>query len=170
MLSKKTWHCLDILIAMASVPATATVTTQSLAQRLGLSTSYLESLMRLLREAKLVRSYRGPGGGYGLASPAQQTTVWDAVIRLEHVDAADADGQEANHALTRWLEADLRLALEQYLSSHRISDFARPEPQLLARTLPRLSGFRLGPMPPSIRPVAPNSVFQLPAFVQGLAA
>jgi len=87
MLSKKTWHCLDILIAMASVPASATVTTQSLAKRLGLSTSYLESLMRQLREADLVRSFRGPGGGYGLASPAHQTTVWDAVARLESVES-----------------------------------------------------------------------------------
>lgn len=168
MLSKKTWHCLDILIAMASVPASATVTTQSLAKRLGLSTSYLESLMRQLREADLVRSFRGPGGGYGLASPANQTTVWDAVVRLESVEPP-AQEDQAN-TLTRVLEADFRAAFEQYLSSRRISEFAKSDPELLARTLPRLSGFRLGPMPPALRPVAPNSVFQLPAFVQGLAA
>lgn len=168
MLSKKTWHCLDILIAMASVPASATVTTQSLAKRLGLSTSYLESLMRLLREADLVRSFRGPGGGYGLARPAQQTSVWDAVSRLENTDAPEEDRQA--HDLTRLLEADFRTAFEQYLCSRQLSEFAKPDAELLTRTLPRLSGFRLGPMPPALRPVAPNSVFQLPAFLQGVAA
>ncbi len=167
-LSKKTWHCLDILIAMASVPASATVTTQSLAKRLGLSTSYLESLMRLLREADLVRSFRGPGGGYGLANPAQQTTVWDIVTRLEHTDAPDEGGPQ--QALTRALEADFRAAFVAHLSAHRLSEFAQSDPELLARSQPRLAGFRLGPMPPALRPVAPNSVFQLPAFVHGLAA
>lgn len=168
MLSKKTWHCLDILIAMASVPAAATVTTQSLANRLGLSTSYLESLMRQLREADLVRSFRGPGGGYGLACPAHQTSVWDVVRRLEKSDTPDDSAEHTT--LTRLLEQDFRAAFEDYLSSRKLSEFAKSTPELFARTLPRLSGFRLGPMPPALRPVAPNSVFQLPAFVQGLAA
>lgn len=168
MLHKKTWHCLDILIAMASLPSSCTVTTQNLASRLGLSTSYLEGLMRQLREADLVRSFRGPGGGYVLGLPAHQTTVWDVVSRLEDVDAMDKTGLD--NTMTHALESAFRTTFEQYLASRRLSEFARPDPELVAQTLTKLSGFRLGPMPPALRPVAPNSVFQLSDFLQGLAA
>lgn len=166
MLSKRTWHCLEILVAMASVPISTTLTTQILAQRLGLSISHLESLMRQLREADLVRSFRGPGGGYGLARHAQQITVWDAVSQLEE----PAPEGQAQAMLTDALEEALRTTLQAHLRSLRISDFARTDPQLMASPAPAPSGFRLGPMPQALRPSAPNSVFQLHAFLNAVAA
>lgn len=169
MLSKKTWHCLDILIAMASVPETTTISTQTLAQTLGLSISHLESLMRQLREAGLVQSYRGPGGGYGLCRPAHRTTLWEVVSVLEQ-DALDDNTEDDHESLTRPLEAQLKAVFAAHLSQHTLSEFAKEDPRLLARSTPRLAGFRLAPMPPAWRPVAPNSVFQLPHFVQGVAA
>ncbi len=169
MLSNKTWHCLEILTAMASVPISMTVTTQTLAKRLGLSVSYLESLMRVLREAQLVRSFRGPGGGYGLARAAEQTTVWDVVNVLEKPDSTSECTPRS--ALIAQLESDLTAALQGYLCTRTLGEFARPDPELaVPESARQLSGFRLEPMPQAWRPVAPNSVFQLHTFLRTAAA
>ncbi len=168
MLSKKTWHCLEILTTMASVPVSMTVTTQTLAKRLGLSVSYLESLMRALREADLVRSFRGPGGGYGLSKAPDQTTVWDVVFLLEDLVNPAQDNMPASPI--EQLESDFNTALSAYLSTRTLGEFARPDLTLAASETPRLSGFRLGPMPQAWRPVAPNSVFQLHSFLHTAVA
>ena len=46
-----------------------------IAERLGLSVSYLEQIFAVLRTARLVESHRGPGGGYRLATPPGQIGV-----------------------------------------------------------------------------------------------
>ena len=48
-----------------------------ISQRQGISLSYLEQLFARLRRAGLVKSVRGPGGGYLLALPASEITVPD---------------------------------------------------------------------------------------------
>ncbi len=49
----------------------------------GLSQSYLEQLLGPLRRAGLVRSVRGPEGGYYLARPPEKITVGDVLRVLE---------------------------------------------------------------------------------------
>lgn len=49
----------------------------------GLSDVYAAKLMRQLRLAELVDSQRGAMGGYRLARPAEQITVWDAIRALD---------------------------------------------------------------------------------------
>jgi Rrf2 family protein len=48
----------------------------------GLSIDYAGKLMQLLRRAGLVKSLRGPGGGYRLAQPAKKISVWDVLEAL----------------------------------------------------------------------------------------
>ena len=56
---------------------------QSIAGRQGISESYLEQLVRLLKKAGLVRSVRGAGGGYRLARAADTISVGDILRALE---------------------------------------------------------------------------------------
>jgi Rrf2 family protein len=49
----------------------------------GLSPVYAAKLMRQLRLAGLVESRRGAAGGYSLARPAKEITVWDAIRALD---------------------------------------------------------------------------------------
>lgn len=49
----------------------------------GLSDVYAAKLMRQLRLAGLVESQRGASGGYRLARPAREVTVWDAIRALD---------------------------------------------------------------------------------------
>lgn len=58
------------------------VTLASVAERQFISLSYLEQLFRHLREGGLVRSVRGPGGGYFLNREANQITIADIVMAV----------------------------------------------------------------------------------------
>jgi Rrf2 family protein len=55
---------------------------QAVAEREGLSPEYSAKLMRALRQAGLVQSTRGAAGGYRLARPAEQITVWEVIQAL----------------------------------------------------------------------------------------
>jgi len=58
------------------------ITLSSIAERQSISMSYLEQLFRQLREAGLVRSVRGPGGGYYLNKEATEITVADIITAV----------------------------------------------------------------------------------------
>lgn len=74
------------VMAMADLArqgAGRSVTLGEIAQRQQLSQAYLEQLFARLRRRGLVVSARGPGGGYRLARPADQTTIADVVTAVE---------------------------------------------------------------------------------------
>jgi len=56
---------------------------KSIAEREGISESYLEQIVAILRRAQLVRSVRGASGGYVLARPPGNITVGDMLRALE---------------------------------------------------------------------------------------
>ena len=58
---------------------TRAVSLAEIAARQEISLSYLEQLFARLRKSGLVRSVRGPGGGYRLAKDADQTVVAEIV-------------------------------------------------------------------------------------------
>jgi Rrf2 family cysteine metabolism transcriptional repressor len=54
-----------------------------IAKRQGISEAYLEQLFSNLKKAGLVKSVRGPKGGYLLANKPSQITVGDIIRALE---------------------------------------------------------------------------------------
>ncbi|HCR98895.1 MULTISPECIES: Fe-S cluster assembly transcription factor [Halomonas] len=91
-----------------------------ISQRQGISLSYLEQLFARLRRSGLVRSVRGPGGGYLLAKPAADISV-SAVIDAvdETVDATRCQGlsdcQQGNTCLTHHLWCELSGQIRHFL-------------------------------------------------------
>ncbi|MCQ2500133.1 MAG: Rrf2 family transcriptional regulator [Lachnospiraceae bacterium] len=81
-LSTKGRYGLRALVDLAVHEADA-VSIQSIAERQGISESYLEQLVRLLKKAGLVTSVRGAGGGYRLAKPSTEISVGDILRALE---------------------------------------------------------------------------------------
>ena len=87
------------------------VTLSSISARHGSSLSYQEALFSALRNAGLIVSARGPGGGYSLARSAQDITVADITLASEqwktgkttaqNRDAMSPDQGAMTHAL--WL-------------------------------------------------------------------
>lgn len=54
-----------------------------IAARQEISLSYLEQLFARLRRGGLVKSVRGPGGGYLLAFPANETRIADIILAVD---------------------------------------------------------------------------------------
>jgi Rrf2 family iron-sulfur cluster assembly transcriptional regulator len=59
------------------------VSLAEIAARQEISLSYLEQLFARLRKSGLVRSVRGPGGGYRLAKAADETVVAEIVLAVD---------------------------------------------------------------------------------------
>ena len=59
------------------------VSLAEIATRQEISLSYLEQLFARLRKSGLVRSVRGPGGGYRLAKSAGETVVSEIVMAVD---------------------------------------------------------------------------------------
>jgi len=84
------------------------VTLADIARRQGISLSYLEQLFAQLRKRGLVRSSRGPGGGYRLGRAADDIAVVEVIGAVdESVDATRCRGMENCQGDARCLTHDL---------------------------------------------------------------
>lgn len=57
-----------------------TKTIRTLSAEIGVSTSYLEQIARILRQAGLIASVMGPGGGYHLTRTVQDIKIKDILL------------------------------------------------------------------------------------------
>ena len=95
--------------------------------RQGISLSYLEQLFAQLRRRKLVRSVRGPGGGYHLGRPAEKISVAEVISAVnEDTDSTRCGGtgdcQEGETCLTHHLWMDLSDQIRGFLESISLGD------------------------------------------------
>jgi len=81
--STKGIYGLQAMLDLAVHCREGTVVLKSIAERQGLSESYLEQLFAVLKKAKLVKSVRGAQGGYSLADCAERITVGQILRALE---------------------------------------------------------------------------------------
>jgi len=79
-----------------------------IAQRQGISLSYLEQLFARLRKQGLVDSARGPGGGYRLGRPSREISIANVIQAVdEKVDATRCGGKMNCQGEERCLTHDL---------------------------------------------------------------
>ena len=98
-----------------------------IAERQGISLSYLEQLFAQLRKRGLVKSTRGPGGGYRLGRGGKEIAVADVVTAVdESVDATRCGGKEncqgEERCLTHDLWQDLSQQIHEFLSDIDLSE------------------------------------------------
>ena len=123
---------LDLTIHSGSGP----VSLADISERQGISLSYLEQLFSRLRRNDLVKSVRGPGGGYRLSRGSDGifvAQVVDAVnesldtTRCEH----KGDCQNGEMCLTHHLWADLGEQIHRFLSQISLAELSN-KPEILA--------------------------------------
>lgn len=169
MVSKSAVHALNVLVCLAELPAGATASTLSMARTMGVSVSCLEVIIKRLRDQGLIRSFRGPGGGYQMNHDPDELTVWDVVgVFLSPPGPSDALAQQPN--LTAELEAQIEQTRNDFLKGHTIGQLMTPQGSAEQSSSRASSPPRFQPMPVPWRPHAPNSVFDLSAFYQLAAA
>ena len=83
-ISSKGRYGLAAMVCMAEgYGSDACITIISLSERLGISKIYLEQVFSLLKRAELVLAIKGAQGGYKLAKPPQDITVFQILHALE---------------------------------------------------------------------------------------
>ena len=99
------------------------------AQTGSISLSYLEQLFAGLRRRGLVKSHRGPGGGYLLAMPAKDIFITDILIAAEdNVPArrqtVSNDDTQAGNKETQELWSNIGQVLHVYLRQVSLEDIS----------------------------------------------
>lgn len=94
--SAKTEYGLVALIELAAVhPSGGVLQVAEIAQRQGIPDRYLEQMLTSLRRARILRSIRGPRGGYQLARAATEIRVAEVVHCLEGDPGPRSGGSRA---------------------------------------------------------------------------
>ena len=112
----------------------------SISERHDISLSYLEQLFAKLRRNGLVKSVRGPGGGYQLGIDADSISVADVISAVnETTDATRCGGkgdcqQDGTTCLTHHLWMDLSQRIEDFLHDISLGELVtRSEIQEISR-------------------------------------
>jgi Rrf2 family iron-sulfur cluster assembly transcriptional regulator len=82
-LSAKGRYAVMAMCDLANHRSGRPVALADIAERQDISLSYLEQLFAKLRRGGLVNSVRGPGGGYLLARPAEETAIADIIMAVD---------------------------------------------------------------------------------------
>jgi len=129
-LSTKGRYAVMALVDLAAHAEGRPVTLAEIAERQRISLSYLEQLFAKLRRAGLVNAIRGPGGGYLLAHPAEQTRISDIILAVDEPIRATrcTPGQPVgcrgneSRCMTHDLWEELGNQIYLYLSSVSVAD------------------------------------------------
>lgn len=121
-LTTKGRYAVTAMLDLAIHSQERSITLSEISSRQDISLSYLEQLFAKLRKAGLVKSVRGPGGGYSLLPSPEEihvAAIIDAVN--ESVDVTGCSGQSdcngGETCLTHHLWEDLSQQIYQFLSS-----------------------------------------------------
>ena len=83
MLTNKGKYGLKAMVHLAGLEAGETAQIAEIAQRNNISKKFLDAILLDLRNAGMLRSKKGPGGGYALAKPARSIEVGAVIRALE---------------------------------------------------------------------------------------
>jgi Rrf2 family iron-sulfur cluster assembly transcriptional regulator len=102
------------------------VSLSDISRRQTISLSYLEQLFSKLRQANLVKSVRGPGGGYLLNRSVESIYVANIIDAVnENIDVTNCSGDgncdNGEVCLTHHLWNDLSLQIHDFLSAISLS-------------------------------------------------
>ena len=126
-LTTKGRYAVTAMLDLALHQGQGPITLADIAERQGISLSYLEQLFARLRKKTLVSSVRGPGGGYSLGRGAAQIFVAEVITAVdESVDTTRCGGahncQNNQRCLTHDLWHDLSERIYEYLNQISLQD------------------------------------------------
>lgn len=126
-LTTKGRYAVTAMLDLALHSEQGPVSLADISGRQGISLSYLEQLFARLRRVNLVRSVRGPGGGYRLGADLAGISVAQVVDAVsESLDATRCEGrgncQDGQVCLTHHLWQDLSAQIHQFLSDISLAD------------------------------------------------
>ena len=123
------------IIAMVDLRLNGTVDPvrlKDVSQRQNISLSYLEQLFSKLRLSGLVKSVRGPGGGYVLNKSPSEINLLDVITAVdENIDQTQCGGAmnciNEKPCLTHFIWTDLNSIINKYMEGINLGDIALRE-------------------------------------------
>lgn len=129
-MSTKGRYAMVALTDIALQPKNSIVSLLEISNRQGISLTYLEQIFVRLRRGGLVKSRRGPGGGYSLARAAHDIRVIDVLIAVDEtvdpmqkgIKVTGALSGSRSQSLTNRLWESLSANIYVFLHQTRLSD------------------------------------------------
>ena len=124
-LTTKGRYAVTAMLDLASNDSTRPVTLDLISQRQNISLSYLEQLFAKLRKASLVKSIRGPGGGYLLNVDPIDVTLTEIIEAVdENIDLRRCHGSKnclrGKQCLSHHLWCEVSDQIRGFLSSRNL--------------------------------------------------
>ena len=124
-LTTKGRYAVTAMLDLASNDSTRPVTLDMISQRQNISLSYLEQLFAKLRKASLVKSIRGPGGGYLLNVDPVDVTLTEIIEAVdENIDLRRCHGSKnclrGKQCLSHHLWCEVSDQIREFLSSRNL--------------------------------------------------
>ena len=143
-LSTKGRYAVMAMVDLACHYRGAPISLADIAQRQEISLSYLEQLFARLRRGGLVRSVRGPGGGYLPARPLDDTRISDIILAVDEpiratrcpLGTGTGCKSDKSRCLTHDLWEELGNQIHLYLSSVSLADVCQRRVLGTARLAP----------------------------------
>lgn len=158
MISSKTISAVEVCLAIAQMQAHGPVTGSALSERLKLSISHLENILKQLKQGRIIASARGPGGGYTLTQALDHTTLWDIAAVFEKT-LQDSEKMGDPSTVAARYEWGLEGVVVAHLKGIVLSEVLNSVGQLAPSTV--LSQvIEIQPRQPTATPPVPNAVFQ----------
>ena len=131
-LTTKGQYAVRALVTLMILGDDGPVTLKEISETEDISLNYLEQLFSKMRKGKIVKSIKGPGGGYVLARDSRDIKVGEVIEVVEESISPVAcvdDGPQAqsccdrsHKCTTQWLWAELGLRIKDFLNSVTIHD------------------------------------------------
>jgi Rrf2 family nitric oxide-sensitive transcriptional repressor len=129
--SRKTDYGLRALMYLAGKPGAGPVTLHEIAEKLAIPQAFLSKILQQLAHKGIVRSVKGPSGGFVLAADPAKLTMHEIVTEIDgHARVFECFGEEADcsffdDCMIRDVFDEVEQKIGQVLSQYTLADFQR---------------------------------------------
>lgn len=124
--SQATDYALHAMVYMVSSAGDKPIGVQVLAEKLGVSQTYLSKLMTKLVKAGLIQSSTGANGGYRVRSRQEDISFLDVIHAIEGTASLfECSIEHGTGCMIQQVVMDAEQQMEHYLRSKKIADLAK---------------------------------------------
>ncbi len=129
-LTTKGRYGLRVMLELALHHGGGPIAVETIVKKQNISGNYIHVLVTALRKAGLVRTTRGPNGGYELRQDPNQVTVFQVIQALEGEPSwgdcmeDDDNDSQASACVTRDFWCEVSQLVQGFLSSRTLADLA----------------------------------------------
>jgi Rrf2 family protein len=124
--SQATDYALHAMLNLVSAAPDKPVGVQSLAEKMGVSQTYLSKMMTKLVKAGLIQSVPGANGGYRLRRNQEDISFLDIIHAIEGTASIfECSLDHGSECLIQQVVIDAERQMEQYLENKKIVDLVK---------------------------------------------